>query len=137
MKVKLDWDLFYDKSEISSYFYKEKRITLSTDGLYRFYKCSFIDQSAETGGSIYISTNGNNVKILIEDSLFYKCYSTSATGYGGAIYSEGNGQFIVHRTCGDACHTTFLSGQTSETHGQFLFSSTNKGFLLFVLLSLF
>ena len=128
----LDWDLFYGNEKslisLSSRLISREVITSGdsvSESLFYIHKCVFVDESSDEGGALIITATNNNVKVLLEDSLFYKCYSTNDAKHGGAIlYTGTNGQFVVHKVCGDTCHTAYIS---SETCGQFLYSRSSKG----------
>ena len=55
----------------------------------------------------------SDVKALVEDSMFLKCFSTK-TNCGGALkYYGALGQCALNRVCGNACYTSWLVSHTT------------------------
>jgi hypothetical protein len=73
-----------------------------------------------SGGALTFTTSGTN-KVLIEESLFYKC-TTSASYHGGAIYFENYGHCIFFHICSLEC----ITGGSGTIYGQFCYCKTNS-----------
>ena len=83
--------------------------------------CSFVEvkNSLAAGGAISFSTNLNDPKMLIEESVFFDCHTSSS---GGAIYMS-QGFFAINKSCSNFCYSsgflsngqfTFINGESSH-----------------------
>ena len=71
------WDLFYTETEPSALTKHESISYKSAADCYYVLSCNFNEFSSAFGGAIAIVAQNVNVKVLIEESLFVLCYSTS------------------------------------------------------------
>ena len=78
-RVLSHWDLFFPPNERPKRTTQDKAIDISTSTKYYIQGCNFRDLNADSGGAIYISASDKSVKVLIESSMFTKCFSTSTT----------------------------------------------------------
>ena len=126
--IKQGWDVFFTNRIVYSGLTTHQTIQPSdsiTQSLYYVHFCSFIDVSYDSGGAILVVSNNRHVQMLIEDSLFIRCYLTGYYSNGGAIrFADNNGQVSCNKICADSCYTTTTS---SSNHGQFIYSIPGKG----------
>lgn len=111
----------------------QREIKIIDNGNFYFHNVVFLSITySGTGGAIsFYSSSELTNKILIEETLFSECKTTS-NERGGAIYFEYYGDCQFHLVCGNDCKTN------SNQYGQFcsLYSYTNhKYFLSFKLTS--
>ena len=126
--IKFDWSLFYGMEMPTSTLALMKQLSFRINAKDSFLvsHCVFDNTCAECGGAMLISSENNNVKTLVEDTSFLKCYSTGlAQNSGGAILYADKGQFVIHRSCGYMCHTKAQAN--SITCGQFIHSTVSEG----------
>ena len=100
---------------------KYENLNLNSGNIWISY-CSFIELNGNLGGAIYYQNN-ILIRILVEDSIFYECYSNSKLdGYsgGGIFLYSTNGNYILNKICSYSCYT--INGY----HGQFCFLSTTS-----------
>ena len=87
------------------------------------------------GGAVYLNSN-IEIKLLIENCIFFACNSTShSSGYsGGAIcLISSKGDFILNKICATSCKAPSISG--TNTHGQFTHISSGSLYKIYILLS--
>jgi hypothetical protein len=81
----------------------QQRITTTASYVY-FHDCVFSNcLSSSNGGSIYCSSNVN--KLLVEQSTFISCATSSGSG-GGVYFCNSAGESILSRICGFNCSAT-------------------------------
>ena len=122
------WSTFYDQKQYNKQLinYHGNTQYIDSQAIDSFFisQCSFYNSSAPYGGAIGIQATSDDVKILIEDSIFLNCRSTENQYRGGAIsFPIGKGQFVIIRSCGDSCCMLNSKG----LGGQFLYSFTSLG----------
>jgi hypothetical protein len=115
--IRTAWNDFFEGSPTTTLVPKEytSRQTPSVANVYvsncLFNGCS----SSSDGGALYCSTSVTY--LLVESSSFLSCKTSSR--YGGAIYfSNSGGECVLHKVCGNDCHSTYTSG---SSNGQFAY----------------
>jgi hypothetical protein len=90
------------------------RITPSTSDVYVHDSVFSYCSSTSNGGALYCDSNV--LRLLIEQSSFISCRSSSS--YGGTIYfsNSGSGEYVLSRICGFNC-----SSSSNGCYGQFLY----------------
>jgi hypothetical protein len=97
--------------------YTDKRIDISVTNAY-VYNCLFRSlTNSNDGGALYCSSSVN--KLLVEQSSFISCRTTSGSGGGVLFYNMGKGECVLSRICGFDCSAT--------VYGQFARIITRTG----------
>ena len=84
----------------------------------------------QNGGAILMN-NINNISIVIESTVFYKC-SIQGTYNGGAIYYNSQySNLLMNKICSSYCNTSPWDVSTNMGHSQFIYSHISQNFLNF------